>query len=312
MLRAEGAEGKWWSLSNLPQNAVGVVGCKSRYRKSLQLGVRLGDRQGAFSFILSWSDFCAGVTLEHCFHLWYRVNAVWIYCLPVLVSARQGWFVCTSTTGWKWASAFLTKSTMLPPTSYPQKQLRGVWNLSGKSKFCPSECGQSLLLFQVWEGTGWCGWAVQEGSPGLRQDSLELLLWLCGAAGFMVVKSHSLGVHFRCCTEGMLQEWPALFAAGNCVFILICWPRSDSAFGRKRAQVLWYLISCVCLAAKVINFCFFPFFYSILYFSNAGEQFSDLFSIVCQHSEVFFLVNEVSSYHITLSPSHRECLLLWH
>lgn len=24
------------------------------------------------------------------------------------------------------------------------------------------------------------------------------------------------------CTEGMLQEWPALFAARNCVFILIC------------------------------------------------------------------------------------------
>lgn len=155
-----------------------------------------------------------------------------------LVSARQGWFVYTSTTGWKWVSAFLTKSTMLPPTSYPQKQSREVWNPSGKSKLCPSEWGQSLLLFP-----GWCcrclRWHRQgDGVTGLwRREALGsdwTLELLCGAAGSMVVGCHSLSVHFG----WLYSEWPALFAARNCLFILICWPRSNSAFGRKRAQVL--------------------------------------------------------------------------
>lgn len=52
----------------------------------------------------------------------------------------------------------------------------------------------------VGDGTvtqGWCDWAAGLGGPALTQDSLELLLWHCDAAGFMGVGSHSLGVNSR-------------------------------------------------------------------------------------------------------------------
>lgn len=124
-------------------------------------------------------------------------------------------------------------------------------------------------------------WAQNRAPWSCCCGSVLLLDSWCWAATALVV---TLGG----CTQGMLQEWPVLFAARNCVFILICSPRNNSASGRKRAQVLSYIISCVCLPAKVTDSCFLPFFYSILYFCNADEQFSDWFSIVCQYSAVFF------------------------
>lgn len=178
------------------------------------------DTQGAFSLFPSRCDSCAGVNLDHCFGLLYIVNAVCIYFLPILVSAPQGWSVYISTTGWKWVSACLIKSIMLPQTLYPLKQLREAWNPSGKSKLCPLGSGQSCLQFQAWRCKCLCwhgmGYDVTLNCSGGGCMVWERATrgWCSGALMLLCMRrceATALTLISGGCTEVMLPEKSVLF-----------------------------------------------------------------------------------------------------
>lgn len=269
------------SLKSL-QSLVGANALWVRVKEPLAARSQSGVTQGTFSLFPSWCDSCTGVNLDRCFGLLYIVNAVCIYFLPVLVSAPQGWSVYISTTGWKWVSACLIKSIMLLQTLYLLKQLREAWNPSGKSKLCPSGSGWSCLQFQAWCCICLC-WHDAGDDVTLNCSGVRCMVWdraprswcevpwCCCARGG--VKPQPLHEHQVVVLRWCCQRSLHCFQSENCVFILICCPRSNFTFRRepRPCDILFpafYVYSF--LPAKITN----PFFYSILCFSNADEQFS--------------------------------------
>lgn len=197
--------------------------CKYKLRMPLQLGISWSSASLGIGYIQSFlvlMQFLCRVNLDHCFHLLYMVNAACIYFLPISVSAQRGWSVYTSTTGWKWVSACLIKSIMLPQTSYPLKQLREAWNLSGRSKLCPSECGWSFLQFQVWchNCLCWHNWedAVTlscSSGGGVGWDRTPWS-WCCGTMMLLYTwryEATAFVLTLGGCTEVMLPERSVLF-----------------------------------------------------------------------------------------------------
>lgn len=173
--------------------------CKYKLRMPLQLGISWSSACLGIGYIQSFlvlMRFLCSVNLDHCFHLLYVVNAACIYFLPILVSAQRGWSVYTSTTGWKWVSACLIKSIMLPQTSYPLKQLREAWNLSGRSKLVlqsvagpssSSKCGAAVVCAGTAGGMLW-HWAVAVvgvwAETGLPEAD-AVVPWCCCIRGGM-------------------------------------------------------------------------------------------------------------------------------